>query len=178
MIIEADIIHSCKNGERSGQEKLYRICYSRLMAIVFRYLSDRDVAAEVLNKAMFKVFTRMDQFQGTDQNFFAWIKRIVINQALDHIRQTKKHLTTQSLESVTNVADTSIDFLNETGQEVQRLLAHLPETTACVFCLYALDGHSHAEIAELLQISIANSKWHLFSARKKLQVYLTQNQNL
>lgn len=178
MKIDKSILQSCQNKERKGQEALYRLCYPELMRLLFRYVRVEADAADILNKGMLKVFLRIDQFEGNEDNFFGWIKRVVINEALDHLRVTNKLSNAEPIENIPEKSEMNLAEEKDASQMMQFLLSQLPDLTATVFNLYALEGYSHAEIAELLEISVANSKWHVFSARKRLQLYLQQNSQL
>lgn len=176
MIISSEIIQGCLNRDRKYQNQLYRLCYSPLMKILYRYIYQEADAVEVINGAMMKVLTRLEQFKGDEHNFFGWIKQVAIREALDHIRKKPKFYTTNEFPEAIPMVDSSHSFSDSNAQEVQWMLRQLPPLTAAVFNLFVMEEYSHQEIAEQLSISVANSKWHLFSARKKLQS-LIQVQN-
>lgn len=178
MKIDKNIFQSCQNKERKGQEALYRQCYPDLMRLLFRYVRVDADAADILNKGMLKVFLKIEQFGGNEDNFFGWIKRVVINEALDHLRAGNKLSNAEPIENIPEKTELNLVEEKDATQMMQFLLSQLPDLTATVFNLYALEGYSHAEIAEMLEISVANSKWHVFSARKRLQLYLQQNSQL
>ncbi len=178
MKIDKSIFQACQNKERKGQEALYRQCYPDLMRLLFRYVRVEADAADVLNKGMLKVFLKIEQFEGNEDNFFGWIKRVVVNEALDHLRVNNKLSNAEQIENIPERSDINLAEEKDAAQMMQFLLSQLPDLTATVFNLYALEGYSHAEIAEMLEISVANSKWHVFSARKRLQMYLQQNSQL
>lgn len=169
MKIDAEILLSCRNGDRKGQEQLYKLCYTPLMKHLYRYIYDPTDAADVLNRAMFKTLTRIEQFSGNGDNFFGWIKRIVTNEAIDYLRAKPNFYATDELDKVVQQTGFSEIENEEVNEELTQLLSQLPGLSAAVFSMYALEGYSHKEIAESLSISIPNSKWHLFNARKKLQ---------
>jgi RNA polymerase sigma factor (sigma-70 family) len=178
MVIQKDILELCKANNRKGQEALYRLCYPELMRILFRYCTDQAQAAELLNNAMFKVFNKLHQFEGDHHNCFAWIKRIAINEALDWLRKSKKLNPVLPIENANPIAVDHPSGYTDAKELMKRLLNRLPVFTATVFNLHVLEGYSHMEIAEQLEISVANSKWHVHTARKKLQDMIKQNQAL
>jgi len=178
MTIPEEILASCKRNERKGQEVLYKMCFPDLMRILFRYLRVEADAEDVLNKAMFKVFTKVDQFEGTGINFFAWIKKISINEALDFLRSHRSLGQSADVEKLI-ISDTSrLPEEKEASEMMKYLLDQLPGLTSVVFNMHVIEGYAHAEIAEQLSISVSNSKWHVFSARKQLQKILTQNSSI
>ncbi|MFZ1705534.1 MAG: sigma-70 family RNA polymerase sigma factor [Saprospiraceae bacterium] len=170
MKIPENIFHGCLSGNRKAQEMLFQICYGDCIKIALKYTASMDDAKEVVNSALFKVFTKISDFSGNHNNFYGWIKRIVINQSLDYIRVHQKtnivgieHAEPIVFKDHTNFVDSSTIF---------DLIHQLPETTKKVFNLYAIDGYSHKEVSEICQISESNSKYHVFAARKLLKEML------
>ncbi|MBP6186003.1 MAG: RNA polymerase sigma factor [Saprospiraceae bacterium] len=172
--ISYHLLEGCRNRSRTAQEELYRMGYEDWMRMLRRYTRDMDEAADVLNRGMFKVFTKIDGFEGNGIQFEAWIRTILIREALDHIRSNKAASNHQPIE----MAHEKGRVDPEDPAYILRLLERLPVTTATVFNLYALEGYSHKEIGNMLNISESNSKWHLFSARGKLQEWIRQTASL
>lgn len=172
MTISGDILAGCRRQERGAQEALYRCCYPTLMRIALRYTGRPDEAADVLNRAMFKVFTRLDGFHGDATQWPAWIRTILIREALDALRARPEATHAMPADELPLPAPAR----PEDPEYILRLLERLPRVTASVFNLYAMEGYSHREIGEWLGISEANSKWHLHAARQKLQAWITQSQ--
>lgn len=158
--------------ERAAQEQLYSSLYTPLLSICRRYLFNEQDAVVVFNNAMFKVFTKIDQFQGDNSNFYAWIKRIVINEAIDELRRNENFF---SLEDVPNFENIGVydHTSSDSDIDIHSLLAQLPILSATVFNMFVLEDYSHKEISQALNITEGNSKWHLHSSRKKLQTLLT-----
>jgi RNA polymerase sigma factor (sigma-70 family) len=174
MQIPAHTLEGCRQQKNAAQEALYRLCYPALMRLTMRYARNQADAADILNRGFFKVFTKIDQFNGTEENFGGWIKRIVVNEALDFVRTHPAFNAHQALEEAMHLSESHAEEQKETAQNIILLLQQLPLTTATVFNLFALEGYSHREISESLGISEVNSKWHLHSARQKLQQLLRQ----
>lgn len=144
------------------------------MRVALRYARNADDAADILNRGFFKVFTKIDQFVGTAENFGGWIRRIIINEALDFVRADPGFSGHEALEAAAHLgASPDVEHI-EAAQGILQLLHRLPLTTATVFNLFAIEGFSHQEISEQLGITETNSKWHLHSARQKLQQLLRQ----
>ena len=129
---------------------------------------------DVINRAMLKVFTSMHTFQGTYQNLGGWVRSILIREVLNFLRSQK------SFQLKHETADELPDTQAETGSESDeaehflQLLNALPLTARTVFNLYAIEGYSHKEIAEMMGITEANSKWHVHAARKTMQQLITE----
>jgi RNA polymerase sigma-70 factor (ECF subfamily) len=142
--------------------------YSFAMSIAMRYASDTQDAADILSHAFVKMFRSIESFDDSKGNFHGWLKRIVINEALDHIKQ-RSRFSNQEL----SVADEPL-IQNETiarsdAAEIMEMIRQLPPATHAVFVMFAIDGYTHKEIASKLNISEGTSKWHLSEARKTLQ---------
>lgn len=176
MVISSHILTGCKNQDPKSQEQLYKLCYVPFMKMALRYTQNEDDAKDVINKTFFKILTKINTFEGDENNFYAWCKTILIHESLDHI---KSNAFRQSFNTIEPKDDDSFiyaesDFTSE-SEQILFYLRQLPVTTATVFNLFALEGYSHKEIAALIGINEGNSKWHLHSAREKLQNWIFKN---
>lgn len=177
------LIQDCIKGDRKAQFKLYKAYYSVLMGVCMRYKRDENEAKAVLNIGFLKILKSLPKYK-QEGSFEGWIKRIMINTIIDEFRKNRK---VKELISYTDFSthDTStqwIDF-NKADQrfdaeELEAIIRQLPPVSQKVFNLFAIDGYSHKEIAKMLGISTGTSKWHLSSARKKLQEWLQQHLQL
>jgi RNA polymerase sigma-70 factor (ECF subfamily) len=174
MVISAEIFEGCRRQERPAQEQLYQRCYPDLMRVALRYVHNEADAADILNRAMFKAFTRIAQFGGTADNFGGWLLRILVHEALDFLRARPAAQANQPLEEALHLSSGLRPDSARDAEDILALLRRLPATTAAVFNLFALEGYSHQEISAMLDISAANSRWHLHSARQKLQQWIAQ----
>lgn len=167
-ISEEELIQKCKQGNLKHQEKLYMHFYSYAMGVGLRYLHDRDDALEVVNDSFIKVFNSIASFKN-ENNFKPWLRKIVVNTALDRRRKDLKHQNHSELESAENVsfAPQAIAHLN--SQDILKLLDTLPNLQRTVFNMYEIDGYNHEEISELLQISASSSRVNLSRAKEKLR---------
>ncbi|RXK86896.1 RNA polymerase sigma factor [Filimonas effusa] len=169
-----ELIEGCRANDRKAQELLYRQFYAFAMAIAMRYSRDEADAADIMSLAFVKLFKSIHSFNSEKGTLHAWIKKIVINEALDHIKARHRFISQEQLEAAAEEAqvdNNAIDKLNAT--EIMTMIQQLPPATHAVFVLYAIDGYNHREIAERLGISDGTSKWHLSEARKTLQKKLS-----
>jgi len=138
-----------------------------MMSMCMRYTSSKDTAMLILNDGFLKVFQNIGKFEGKG-SFEGWIRRICFRCLSDHFRKEKSYVQFLMFEDFDKSEYTNA--LNEIYyEELIQLVDKLPSTTAKVFRLYAIDGFKHREIAELLQISVGTSKWHLSEARNKMK---------
>lgn len=162
----------CRDGNRKAQEQLYRLLYGFAMTIAMRYAIDEHEAADILGQAFVKMFRSIRSFDAAKGNFHGWLKKIVINESLDHIKQ-RSRFTTLQLDTAEEPFINN-DIIEKTdAAAILRLVRQLPPATHAVFVLYAIDGYMHKEIAAQLGISEGTSKWHLSEARKILQQKLS-----
>ncbi|HEY1200265.1 MAG TPA: RNA polymerase sigma factor [Niastella sp.] len=172
----SNIITDCRNGDRKAQEQLYRQLYSFAMAIAMRYAIDEHEAADILGHSFVKMFRSIHSFDVSKGNFHGWLKKIIINESLDHIKQRSRFSSLELGVAEEPFVDNSIIEKTDAAA-ILRLIKQLPPATHAVFVLYAIDGYTHKEIAGQLNISEGTSKWHLSEARKILQQKLTAINN-
>jgi len=138
------------------------------MAIAMRYAKDEQEAASILSHSFTSMFRSLHRFDTGKGNFQGWLKKIIINEALDQLtgRHRFSHLELEEAQEpfISNDIVEKID-----AAAILQLVQQLPPATRAVFMLFAIDGFSHKEIAAWLKISEGTSKWHLSEARKILQ---------
>lgn len=163
------LIDGCLANNRKAQEGLYRQFYHYAMTIALRYARDEMDAADIMSHAFVKIFKSMHSFDSSKGSLHAWIKRIVVNEGLDHIKSRSRFSQDVELDTVEapNISSSAIEKMN--ADEIMQLVQKLPPATHAVFILYAVEGYNHREIAVKLKISQGTSKWHLSEARKTLQ---------
>ncbi len=174
MQVSKELFDQCCEGNAKAQEALYRQCYVPLMRVAMRYTSNEQDAADILNRCFFKVFTKITTFQGKMEQFGAWIRKILVREAIDFVRSQKSWDQRKLSAKVPSSSTSSATEQMIENQNFLHLLQQLPPTTALVFNLFAIEGYAHKEVAKLLNITETNAKWHLHSARKKLKQLLQQ----
>lgn len=157
--------------------KAYNRNISKLTGVCYRYVADRQLAEDLAHDAFMSAMEKSGSFKGTGQ-FDAWLRRITVNTALQHIRKQSASqlyeniLTDDEMDNGNNLnIIAQADFSQE---ELLCAVNKLPEHHRLVFNMYVIDGYSHSQIAEELGISENTSKSHLARARKKLQEILTE----
>ena len=140
------------------------------MSICLRYAPTREGALEVLNDGFLKVFTRLDQYDPT-QPFKGWLRRILINAAIDHYRQEVRHHHHEDIEQAgkTVVTESADAFSQLAHEDLLALVQRLSPAYRLVFNLYVMEGFTHEEIADQLGISVGASKSNLARARENLR---------
>lgn len=174
---EKDLIEGCLRGEPTYQKALFQQYAGKMMAVCVRYTRHRLEAEDVLQDAFIKVFKNLAQYQGNG-SFEGWIRRIVVNTALKN--HDRKSFTNEQI-GITHDYDYGADpevysDLNE--EALLKMIADLPEGYRLVFNLYAIEGYSHKEIADLMDIKESTSRSQLVKARKMLQQKLIELQKI
>ncbi len=165
---EREIILGCKKQDPACQRELVLRYSSLLLGVCQRYLGRRDKARDVLQEAFIQIFRYLPNYRPTG-SFEAWLKRVTVTTALQHLRQNYR----QREEEQTELLDTAfVDpqiYDQLATAELIELIRNLPDGFRAVFNLYAIEGYSHQEIAQLLEISESTSRSQLTRARKWLQ---------
>lgn len=168
------VIIGCIQKDRVSQHLLYKEYYSYCMAICRRYAIDDDEAADVLNDGFLKVFTHISKYDFS-KPFKPWLARIMTNTAIDHYRSNLKFSVHEDLVDHENIGHQATVYGDMAYRELLGLVQGLSPAYRLVFNLFAIDGYSHEEISEMLNISVGTSKSNLFKARQKLQERLNDD---
>lgn len=162
------LIGGCIRKDRGSQKMLYKTFYGFSMGICLRYANNRDEAAEVMNQGFFKVFTRIDTYD-TTRPFKAWLGKIMTNVSIDYYRANLKMAYADDLDKAENITDGELPDRKLNYEDLLAMVQRLPNAYRTVFNLYAIEGYTHEEIGEMLDISSGTSKSNLHKARQKLK---------
>lgn len=159
-------------NDRKCQREFYEYCFPIMMRICKRYTDNEDEAVESMNTSFLKILKKLDTLHDFE-TIHGWIKQITVNTSIDFYRSKKRYLektrlTLDNEHSTVGHYQGSYDFTESRMDSVHifALIQQLPVTTREVLNLFAIDGYSHREVADMLQISEESSRWHLHRARK------------
>jgi len=176
---EMQLVEGCKRESRIAQKELFSKLYGRLLSICMRYSDDRDEAEDILQNGFIKVFKSIDNYKG-DGSFEGWVKRIVVNTAIDNYRRKKVRPVVTDSELTDRMSDQLEDELEDESvyekipiSVVMEAVQKLSPAYKTVFNLYVLEGYNHNEISETLGISVGTSKSNLSKARFNLKKIVT-----
>ena len=161
-----------RSKERWAQKQLYEQHYSLLLGVCFRYSNNEEDAKDILHEGFIKILTHIHKYQpGT--SLVAWMRRIMVNTAIDYYRmQTRRR--TDDLDTAIEVQSMDSDALSQlTVQEIIKCIQQLSPAYRSVFNLYVVEGYSHKEIADILEITESTSRSNLVKARSKLKELLS-----
>jgi len=160
------LLQKCRNNDTKAQSDLYKLYSSKLFALCLKYSRNHAEAEDNLQDAFLTIFKKISQYSGKG-SLEGWLKRITINTALQRYRTqgvfdivNEDRIEDVHVEVETETVD--LDFLLKSIQE-------LPDRYRLVFNLYVLDGYSHKEISEMLEIATGTTKSNLARARKILK---------
>ncbi len=141
-----------------------------------RYTRDEDKALLILNDGFLKVFQKIGTFR-SEGSLEGWIRRLIYHTLADFFKKENSYIRFIEFDLQDNrtTAATQSDALE--FEDLIRLLDHLPQRSAEVFRLFAIEGYSHEEISQKMSISTGTSKWHLSHARERLRTILSHEQH-
>ncbi|MBL4862817.1 MAG: sigma-70 family RNA polymerase sigma factor [Crocinitomicaceae bacterium] len=145
-----------------------------MFAVCKYYTEDRDEACDFLQEGFITVFRKLDKFN-YDGSLEGWVRKIIVNTALQQIRKNKRfeeHYELIKIEQEDLISDDNLDTDVSSG-EIIRLVNELPKKAGIILKLYAIEGYTHAEIADILDVSIGTSKSQLNRARTLLKLKMT-----
>jgi RNA polymerase sigma factor (sigma-70 family) len=177
MRLEPNIIEGCMKNDRKAQFELYRHFAPPMLVLCLRYCRNREEAEDVLQEGFIKVFRKISSFRQSG-SLEGWIRRIMINQALNHLKARKQiFLDTDPYQLGNCIPDEGAEEENGllySPEKVMKAIQELPPGYRVVFNLYVFEQYSHKEIADELNISENTSKSQLSRARAFIRRLLAQ----
>ena len=174
---EDQLVKSCLDGDRTAQQYLFESLGKKMMGVCLRYARNSQEAEDMLQDGFVRVFTQLHtfSFQGPLE---AWVRRVIVNAALRKIgRKSYKNESVGIPDGMdTPIAENIITQLSE--MEILECINRLPIGYKTVFNLYVIEGYSHKEISELLNVGESTSRSQLVKAKKMLQKFILSNQKI
>ena len=171
---EADkLVTGCINNERTAQEALYKLFHADMLRVCLNYLPDKELAKEAFNNGFLKVFQSIQNFDEKKGDLGGWIRKIMIHTSIDVCRSELKFNSTLFLDRDDDEFFIAPEILEKLYfEDILQNIRTLPYATQTVFNLSVIDGYSHKEISEQLNISEGTSRWHLSEAKRQLRQLL------
>ena len=174
---EDKLIEGCIAGKRDMQRLLYDLYARKMMAVCLRYAPTTFEAEDIMQDAFIKVYANLQSFK-KDCPLEFWIRKIVVNTALKHLRSKQLLTVSHEAEEVANVSSDSFSLAGYSMDELLGMIQSLAPRYRMVFNLYAIEGYNHKEIGEMLGISEGTSKSQYSRARAILQsIIMRQEEN-
>ena len=179
------VIDGCIAGERRSQQRVYELFYGKMMSVCLRYTKNHDQAKDILQDGFIKVFRNLAKFN-RDGSFEGWVRRIMVNTAIDHFRRARHSYLLlgedRRMDEFEDLAEEEDNEVDETMElkpaDVINAMQKLTPAYRTVFNLYVFEEMTHKEIAETLDINIGTSKSNLAKAKNNLKRLLKKEHNL
>lgn len=168
------LINKCKQKDIKAQSQIYQLYAGKLFALCLKYSRNYQEAQDNLQNGFITIFDKVEQFNFKG-SFEGWLKKIIINTALQTYRE--KNVLNLITEDIPEEIEIEIEEEEISLDYLLKLIQELPNQYRLVFNLYVLDGHSHKEIANILEISEGTSKSNLSRARGVLRDKIELNQS-
>ena len=172
---EVQLIERCSRRERAAQKELYDTYADTMFKTCLRYSTSNEEAEDTLQDGFIKIFDALHQFK-FNGSFEGWMRKIMINTALQKIRSKNYMHAVIDIDSVKIESAESEEIISRIGtKDLMKMIQLLPPSYRAVFNLYVFEGYKHKEIAQELGISEGTSKSNLFDARLILQRYIAKS---
>jgi RNA polymerase sigma factor (sigma-70 family) len=169
-----NVLKGCCRGDLKAQEELCKQYFGYVMSIAMRFSSCHDNALEIANDSFLKIFRKIESYQ-IDKEFKTWVRKIVVNTAIDYYRKNKINSNEISIEAAYNETVDEDVSNNLSAEELIKLINSLPVKYRYIFNLFEIEGYSHDEIALQLGITTSNSRANLTRAKKMLRKMILIN---
>jgi RNA polymerase sigma factor (sigma-70 family) len=168
--IHQELIDQCRKGSQKAQFDLYKLYYKSMYNVSLRIVNDEGEAEDVMQESFLKAFRKIDTYRG-EVSFGAWLKKIVVNRSLDHLK--KKRVNFEEISSHTiQLADDAGEYEEVDAESIKKAIQSLPDSYRTILSLYLIEGYDHDEISQILGISNAASRTQYSRAKSKLRELL------
>ena len=168
------LINGCIKGESRSQKQLYEKYAPAMMSICLRYVGEKETACDLMHDGFIAIFTKIHTYSGK-ASFSTWIKKIFMNTVVDYFRTNDILRFSTDIDDAYNLEDTGVSVFEQMSEnELLDCIGRLPDGYRTVFNMYAIEGYSHAEIAQMLNIQESASRSQYVRARQALQKMVTK----
>lgn len=174
---EHELIRGCIRKDATCQRKLFELYAGKMMSVCLRYAADAAEAEDMLQEGFIRIFSYIHQFK-FEGSFEGWLRRIVVNSALKQLQKKRISFTEISDHQDHSPRMDPYVYANLGEEDLMKLINALPEGYRVVFNLSVIEGYSHEEIAQLLNVQPSTSRSQLVKARKMLQNQITELQKI
>ncbi len=168
---ETHMIEGCQRQDRNSQRQLYETYFQTMSWVCIRYLKDPNLVDDVVHEGFMKVFQRADSFEGNG-SLEGWIKRIMVNTCLDHLRKIKRMPLQVELDHVSDRESAVSPTSHLETSQIMDVVNSLSPLLRMVFNMNVVEGYPHKEIARELGIQESTSRAYLTEAKKRVRAML------
>jgi len=170
---DSQLIKQSLQNKKQAQKLLYEKYAPKMLSLCNYYIKDLQQAEEVMLNGFLKVFTKLNQYENKG-SFEGWIRKIMVFECISYLRKKHKLIFTDKIEIFETIIENEVE-LTIAVEDLNNYMNALPEGCKVVFNMYVIEGYKHAEIAEILNVSVGTTKTQLYRARKALQEMITSN---
>lgn len=167
-IEDIELAKLCSRGDDKARKELYTRYAAYLYALCIRYAGDRELARDLMHDAMIKIFDTVGKYRPTG-SLKSWCARVTVNMVIDHLRKSRRLDLVPLEHTQEKIPEPQNEEVSKIPKrELMRMVGALPETKRIIFNLFCVEGYSHKDIAEMLDIKEKTSSSLLFKAREQL----------
>lgn len=160
-------------GDRNAQKMLYNTLAPMMLSVAHRYANHKADAEDIFQESVLNIFKRLEQLRETEK-IFGWAKKVVVHEAIRFYKKQRNLVFGDETPALKSIPERDSDIYKKIEtDELLRMIQQLPDKMRMVINLYAIEGYSHEEIAEMLGISVGTSKSNLHDARKRIKKLLS-----
>lgn len=171
---DSQLIKQSLQNNRQAQKLLYEKFSPKMLSLCAYYIKDLQQSEEVMLNGFLKVFTKLKQYSNKG-SFEGWIRKIMVFECISYLRKKNQLVFTDNIEIFETIIENEVE-LAIAVEDLNNYIDELPESCKVVFNMYVIEGYKHAEIAEILNVSIGTTKTQLYRARKALQEMISLKQ--
>lgn len=171
---EKELIKRCSLHDSIAQEELYRMYAPKMLGVCIRYVRDRELAQDLMHDGFITVFSKIGDFRG-DGSFEGWMRRVFVNTALGHLRKNNVLAEAAQIDVTIQLSNHDSSAIERLGaKELMGFIETMPEGYRTVLNMFAIEGYSHREIAQMLNISEGTSRSQYLRAKAYLHKVLKE----
>jgi RNA polymerase sigma-70 factor (ECF subfamily) len=171
---DSQLIKQSLQNNRQAQKLLYEKFSPKMLSLCAYYIKDLQQSEEVMLNGFLKVFTKLKQYSNKG-SFEGWIRKIMVFECISYLRKKNQLVFTDNIEIFEPIIENEVE-LAIAAEDLHNYIDALPEGCKVIFNMYVIEGYKHAEIAEILNVSIGTTKTQLYRARKALQDMISSKQ--
>ena len=175
-VVETNVINAAVRRDKGAFKIIYESCAPYAFSIIRRYISSTNDHKDILQEVFARLFLSLNTFD-TSKDFKPWLRRIVINQCMQHLRKNRKRSVVVPLTPTIREPNENLEaqLTKLSKSDIEMLLSQMPDGYRQVFMLIAIDDYTHKEVAELVEISPETSRSQYLRARKWFKKHLINN---
>ncbi len=171
---DSQLIKQSLQNNRQAQKLLYEKFSPKMLSLCTYYIKDLQQAEEVMLNGFLKVFTKLKQYSNKG-SFEGWIRKIMVFECISYLRKKNQLVFTDNIEIFEPIIENEVE-LGIAVEDLHNYIDALPEGCKVIFNMYVIEGYKHAEIAEILNVSVGTTKTQVYRARKALQEMISSKQ--